>query len=607
MESTDPKQTTAGQKKLLLEVVNESGKISITQASEKLELDKMLVNKLAEELVKENKVIIEPHYLKEPELESINYKQERKSIDSISRKIEMKADEAPNARKKLPESTSKDGEKILDEYVLESDDVHFNVKIVDSGDFVSHYIVATPHVDFVTRALLDETKRALIGEVRIETKDIYEKDKFLKLKIKFTTRAKQKLRNVLKKSSDEYISMLSQLLVHEMLGLGDLEYPLMDNNIEEIVVNSSKEPIWVYHKKWKWMKTNIILPTEELIGNYAARVAREIGREISHMKPLLDAHITTGDRVNATLMPISTNGNTITIRRFSRTPWSVIHLMGPEVMTLNSEVAAFLWMATEYELSILIAGGTASGKTSMLNAIMPFMPANQRIISMEDTRELNLPDFLHWIPMTTREPNPEGEGGISMLNLLQNSLRMRPDRVIVGEVRAKKEAEVLFEAMHTGHSVYSTFHAERAQEVIDRITSPPMDIPPTVMKSLHLIVCQYRNRRTGKRRTFEICELLKDETDTPTLNTLFKWDPREDVINKMYPSIRVKNEISMFTGMNEEEIDEEINNKKLILEWLLENNKNDVNDVGRVVTEYYLDKEKVLGLAKSKQKPDVIL
>jgi archaeal flagellar protein FlaI len=257
-------------------------------------------------------------------------------------------------------------------------------------------------------------------------------------------------------------------------------------------------------------------------------------------------------------------------------------------------------MAMEYEFSVLIAGGTASGKTSMLNAVMPFMPANQRIISIEDTRELNLPDYLHWLPMTTRPPNPEGDGGIGMLDLLQNSLRMRPDRIIVGEVRAKREAEVLFEAMHTGHSVYGTFHAERAQEVVDRITSPPMDIPGTVMKSLHLIVIQYRNRRTGNRRTFEICEVIKDESEQPTLNTLYKWEPRSDSINKMYPSIRIKDELAMFTGMGEKEVEENLSDKKLVLDWMLANKIEDVNSVGRVVTEYYMNKDRVVEMARKK-------
>jgi flagellar protein FlaI len=601
MEESGGKPQITGQKKRLLDLINSAGRLNISDASDKLELDKTLVSKLVDELGQAGLIRIEAHYLREPDVEALNYRKQKKELGEEAKELSMHTPEAQKAKEDEGEAK----EKLLDNYILTSDDVHFDVKIIDIDDYVPHYMVSMPRIDFVTRALLDETKRSLIGEVKIETRDVFDSMKFQKLKVKFTTRAKDKLRNVLKKSSEEYVATLSKLLVNEMLGLGELEYMLLDNKIEEVVVNNSKDPVWIYHKEQGWLKTNVILPTEELIMNYASRVAREVGREITHLTPLLDAHLVTGDRVNATLFPISTSGNTLTIRRFSREPWSAIHLMNPAVDTLNSEVAAFLWLAVEYELSILVAGGTASGKTTMLNAIMPFMPANQRILSIEDTRELNLPDYLHWIPLSTRPPNPEGEGGITMLDLLQNSLRMRPDRIIVGEVRAKRETEVMFEAMHTGHSVYATFHAERAQEVVDRITSPPMDIPGMVMRSLHLIVIQYRNRRTGKRRTFEICEITKDESDTPSLNTLYKWDPKSDTVNKMYPSLRVKDELALFTGITEREIEEDLKNRRLVLDWLLASGIKDVNSVGKVVTDYYLHKDRVIDSAKKGSRVDL--
>ena len=185
-----------------------------------------------------------------------------------------------------------------------------------------------------------------------------------------------------------------------------------------------------------------------------------MGKEITTLNPLMDAHLKTGDRVNATLFPISSKGNTITIRKFAVKPWTVTSLIKEK--TISYEGAALLWLAVQNEMSLLVTGGTASGKTSMLNMIANFFPPNQRIISIEDTRELMLPEILHWVPMETRLPNPEGKGGVEMLDLIVNSLRMRPDRIIVGEIRRKREAEVLFEAMRTGHSVYGTLHANNA-------------------------------------------------------------------------------------------------------------------------------------------------
>lgn len=496
----------------------------------------------------------------------------------------------------------KEKEIEMESYKIQIGDLSLPVRIVDIGDYVFHYNVLLPEIDFVTEALLDETKRSLVSEVQIETRSILDPDRYVELKGRFLERSKERLRNVLKKSTEEDISILSRIMANDMMGLGNIEYLLADPKIEEIVVNSSKDVVWVYHKVHGWVKTNVKIPSEDMIMNYSARIAREVGREITYLEPLLDAHLVTGDRVNATLFPISTTGNTITIRRFSRVPWTIVHMIDPKFRAITSEAATFLWLAIEYEMSILIAGGTASGKTSMLNALMPFLPANQRIISMEDTRELNLPEYLHWIPLTTRPPTPQGEGEVSMLDLVENSLRMRPDRIIVGEVRRKKETEVLFEAMHTGHSVYGTFHASNCKEVVERITSPPMSIPPIVMGSLNMIVTQYINRRTGQRRTFEIAELVRKAEGMPELNIVYKWQAHTDTIEKVSPSIRLKEELEIFTGMTEREIEGDLNGKKKILEWLLRRNIKGVNDVGKIVAEYYIDKETVLDLVEQDKK-----
>ena len=213
-------------------------------------------------------------------------------------------------------------------------------------------------------------------------------------------------------------------------------------------------------------------------------------------------------------MPISVEGNTMTIRKFASKPWTVTDLINTQTISLDA--ASLIWMGIQYELSTLIAGGTATGKTSMLNAIANFFPPNQRIISIEDTREIQLPSFLHWIPMVTRLPNPEGKGEVSMLDLLVNSLRMRPDRILVGEIRRKREAEVLFEAIHTGHSVYATVHANSMSFIccavgctsLTTFTSPTRSMlsadcssmpPPTRLKSSALLSLLMG---TSNRRTF---------------------------------------------------------------------------------------------------------
>ncbi len=488
----------------------------------------------------------------------------------------------------------------IDSYRIPLEEISLKVVIKDVGDYVPHYFVTLPEIDNVTSALLERTKHGLVGQVQIHKVGMAAgSEEVTKLRAKFIGDAKKRLRGVLKRASDEDIALLSTKLVNEMIGLGDIEYLLADDFLEEVVVNSSHDVVWVYSKKLGWCKSNVKIPTEDSIMNYAARIARQVGREITHLDPLLDAHLPTGDRVNATLFPISTAGNTITIRRFSRTPWTMVHMVSPSFNTISFEAAAFLWLACEYELSMLVSGGTASGKTVMLNSMMPFFPADHRLVSIEDTRELNLPEYLHWVPLSTRGAIPRGEGEVSMLDLIENSLRMRPDRVIVGEVRRKRETEVLFEAMHTGHAVYGTFHANRAYEVVDRIISPPMNIPPVVMGSLPLVTMQYINRKTKQRRTLEVAELIKSGTDKPEVNILYAWNPKTDKVEPKNESVRVVEEIGTFTGMGPAEIEEDLQGKQTVLKWLLKKGINSVNDVGKIITEYYIDKDTVLDLVGS--------
>jgi len=498
----------------------------------------------------------------------------------------------------------------LQSYVIVADNVPARVDIVKRPEeYTPVYDVKFPTIEPATQAVLESLKERLIEVVKIEISEILDPKVMEDIKNRFLESAKNAITQELPAVPDKEKNILAGTLIHEMLGMGKLEIVLNDDDLEEVVINNSSESVWVFHKKWGWLKTNIIVPTEEQIYNYASIIGRKVGRQISNLNPLMDAHLITGDRVNATLFPISTKGNTITIRKFRREPWTIVHFIDPTQKTMTKEIAALLWLCMQYELNILVAGGTASGKTSVLNALMPFIPPNHRIISIEDTRELRLPDFLHWIPLTTREPNPEGKGEVSMLDLLINSLRMRPDRVVVGEIRRQREAEVLFEAMHTGHSVYATLHADRAEQVIRRLTNPPIDIPESLLESLHLVIVQYRHRRLGIRRTLEVAEFIPGESGKfgSRLEILYRWKPTTDTIEKARSSIRLINEIRLHTGMTDDQMEDDLKEKESILQWMLDNNVRTVNTVGKVVAEYYHDKNKILKIVKSKGKPEEII
>ena len=294
----------------------------------------------------------------------------------------------------------------LGSYTIIADNVPAKVDIIlKPEEYTPIYEIKFPIIEPATQAVLNSLKERLIEVVKIEISEILDPKAMEEIKQRFLESARNAISQELPTINEKEKEILSGTLVHEMLGLGRLEVVLNDDNLEEIVINNSSEPVWVFHKKIGWLKTNIILPSEEQIYNYASLIGRKVGRQITNLDPLMDAHLITGDRVNATLFPVSTKGNTITIRKFRREPWTIIHFIDPSDKTMTKEIAALLWLCMQYELNIIVAGGTASGKTSVLNALMPFMPPNHRIISIEDTRELRLPDFLHWIPLTTREPN----------------------------------------------------------------------------------------------------------------------------------------------------------------------------------------------------------
>ena len=263
-------------------------------------------------------------------------------------------------------------------------------------------------------------------------------------------------------------------------------------------------------------------------------------------------------------------------------------------------------VGSQYEMNILVGGGTGSGKTSFLNSIMLFTPTNQRIVSIEDTRELVLPVFTHWTPMTTRQPNSEGKGEITMLDLMVNSLRMRPDRIIVGEVRRQREAETMFEAMHTGHAVYSTFHAEDVFQLKSRLVNPPVNIPELSLGALNLAVIQYRQRRSGIRRTFEIAEFIEEDNKT-NINVIYRWNPSTDQVEKVGESIRLYTTLGLYTGMKPKEITAELEARAKVLTYMVKRGINMVNDVGRIIAWYYVDKEKLLRIVNSNSAPDELL
>ena len=473
----------------------------------------------------------------------------------------------------------------LDEYELEINQIKVDVEITDDKDrVIPYYEINIKEITDNTKMILKRIREQFVKEVDLAELNREKLQEDMDIKERFRDSITDLIDEFLPNTDKQTKKMLISYLIQENLGLGKLEILLNDSNIEELVVNNHKEPVKIYHKKHGWVETNVQVPTESQIRHYSTMIGRQVDKEITNLHPLMDARTKDGDRVNATLEPISSNGNTITIRKFAEDPWTITKFL--KLGTLSISAAAFIWLSLENEMSILVAGGTGSGKTSMLNVVANFLPPSQRVISIEDTRELQLPKNLHWVPMETREPNPEGKGGVSMLDLVVNSLRQRPDRIVVGEIRRKKEAEVLIEAMLTGHSSYATVHANNAQETVTRLTNPPIDIPDRMVSAINLVLVQNRNRQTGKRRTLQLAEITKEGKP----RVLLQLDARADYLKLKNRSQRTIQELELYTGKSPKQIQEDLYKKELILKWMVENHVDDIHEVGEIMARYYNDR-----------------
>lgn len=478
--------------------------------------------------------------------------------------------------------------QVIDAYKLKVDDVVVNVKIFTADEeAVPIYSLSFFNISNATLRVLGKLRDEFLSRVVIGAITEEDSENNANIKKKFEDEIRVLIKKYFPGIDLDTTNLLVSHVMQQNVGLGNIEILLKDANLEEIVINNAVEPVWVYHRKHGWLKTNITIPNEARIRHYATTIGRDIGKEITLLQPLMDASLSTGDRVNATLSPISSKGNTITIRKFSEKPWSITDFIVSG--TMSPETAAWVWLCVQHELSMIIAGGTGSGKTSALNAIANFFPPNQRIISIEDTRELTLPNTLHWVPMSTRLANPEGKGEVTMLDLVVNSLRMRPDRIIMGEIRRKAEAEVLFEAMHTGHSVYGTLHANNAEETVMRLTNPPIDVPRTVLSSLSAILVQNRNRRTGLRRTLQFAEIMPNGD----AKVMIQLDVAKDKLVQMGVPERLLETLNLYTGLNRDEIGKDLQEKSRVLKWLVSHKINDVHDIGLIMAKYYTGKLRI--------------
>lgn len=481
--------------------------------------------------------------------------------------------------------------QVHESYSLDANGLKVNIRIIEKGEFVPIYEVTVPGLGEATRVLLLSLRQELVNLVPIDPGRVEDRDYIDELHHRYIAASNLVINRYLPGTQENVKKVLVSYIINTMLGLGDLEPLLADDNLEEIAVNNASESVWVFHKKYGWCKTTVKLQNEMIIYDDAEQIGRRVGRQISNLQPLMDAELPDGSRVNATLKPVSQKGNTITIRKFSKNPWTMTALIDKK--TISDRLAALIWLCIQSDISVLISGGTASGKTSFLNALSMFMPANHRVISVEETRELTLPEFMQWVPMLTRQPNPEGKGEITLYNLMINALRQRPDIVLVGEVRTKSDAETLFEAIHTGHAVYGTVHADNAQDTIIRMTNPPIDIPKVMLNSIGGVVSLFRHRRLGMRRVLEFGEILR----SGDANIVYRWNLRSDSFAQVSELSRLSETIMLYGGYTPQEINADLDQKAKILNWMIKNKVFGIDEAGFIIANYYKNPSKIIQLA----------
>jgi len=367
----------------------------------------------------------------------------------------------------------------------------------------------------------------------------------------------------------------AEMVVREMIGYGIIDPLVRDKKLEEVMVIAPDRPVYVHHREYGTMKTNVKFGNDKEIRDIIDRIGRQVERRIDRSNPLLDARLPDGSRVNATIQPISLDGSTLTIRSFREDPISLTDLI--KWKTLTPEAAAYLWFMSEglevRPANILVSGGTASGKTTTLNILSSLIPSRERVISVEQTAELNLP-VDHWVRLETRPPGLEGKGEISMDALVKNSLRMRPDRMIVGEIRGE-EAFSLFTAMNTGHDgSMGTVHANSARETITRVISPPMNVPVVMANALDFIIIQERFQHPDKgliRRITSIVEVQDIKEDgSPELNVVFDYDPTVDKLKRKREDSLFEKNVVQYLDFSVDDLKKELENRQEYLEKLVE-------------------------------------
>jgi len=413
----------------------------------------------------------------------------------------------------------------------------------------------------------------------------------------------------MKIDKDRYVKIM-YYLIRDFVGINEIEPIMHDPYIEDIGCTGMDSYIYVVHRKFGSLETNIAYNDIEKLMNYVIKLSEKCGRYISYAKPILDGSLPDGSRVQASIAKdVTTKGPTFSIRKFRKNPYSPVDMVN--LHTTSAESLAYLWFLLEHNTSILVAGGVSTGKTTMLNALSMFIHPEKKIVSIEDTREINL-SHENWVPSVARTgfgmPDMTGKryGEVDMFDLLKESFRMNPDYVIVGEIRGK-EAYVMFQGMSSGHPSLGTMHAGSIDDVIKRLESPPIELATSLIESLDVLIVMTNANDKGKatRRVKEIVEIQSIDSKTGKAHTIrtFNWIPATNKFKDAMVSSEILRRISFETGLSYPDIVKEIKKRIKILEWMKNSDIIEFSEVSNIVNLYYKEPNTVLRWVEEKKAP----
>ena len=402
-------------------------------------------------------------------------------------------------------------------------------------------------------------------------------------------------------------------LDRDFIGYGIVDVPMTDTEVEDISCDGVGIPLYIYHRKYGSIRSNLKFHTAKELDDYVVWLAQRSGKHISVANPILDATVPDGSRLQATLgTHVTKRGSSFTIRRFRDNPFTPVDLL--KFKTMSSEMMAYLWIAIETGQSMMVCGGTASGKTTTLNATLLFIPPQMKIVSIEDTRELNLPHE-NWVPSLTRAGfgaknvvSGKAPGEIDMFDLLAAALRQRPQYLMVGEVRGA-EAFIVFQAMATGKTCYTTFHAESVSAMVHRMENPPISLPRSLVSALNLVLLQ-RQVKVGQKMTRRVQSLteivgLDPETNELITNSVYSWNPADDTFLFSGHSY-VYERVALMRNWSMKQMEQEVRNRVDMLDCMMARDARATRqkpythrDVGQMVAFYYKEPEKALAEARA--------